>query len=66
MDDNKRDKFEGLTQNKKGEAKETLGDIRNDEDQRAEGQADQAGGKLKKNFADAKDAIKGAPDELKK
>ena len=66
MDDNKRDKLEGLAQDKKGEAKETLGDIRNDENQRAEGQAEQAGGKLKKGFADAKDAIKGAADDLRK
>lgn len=66
MDDNKKDKFEGLAQDKKGEAKEAIGNLRNDEDQQAEGQADQAGGKLKKGFADAKDAVKGAADDLKK
>lgn len=64
--DNKKDKFEGLTQDKKGEAKETVGKLRNDEDQQAEGQLDQAGGKVKGGLADAKGKFQDAVDNIKK
>jgi uncharacterized protein YjbJ (UPF0337 family) len=40
MDDTKKDKFEGFAQDKKGEAKEAIRNLRNDEDQQAEGQVD--------------------------
>lgn len=55
--ENKKDEFEGVGQEKKGDVNETVGDLRNDDEQQAEGQADQVGGKVKKGFADAKEKV---------
>lgn len=66
MDKNDKDKFEGFAQEKKGDVKETVGNIRGDENQEAEGQGDQLMGKVKKGFADAKDKVQDAVDDAKK
>jgi uncharacterized protein YjbJ (UPF0337 family) len=66
MDDNTKDKFEGRGQEKKGEAKQAIRNLRKDEDQQSEGQFDQAGGKFKSGLADTKDKLKDAADDLKK
>lgn len=60
------DKVLTWDQDKKGEAREVLGKLRNDEDQQAKGQVDQAGGKGKSGFADAKDKLEDAVDDIKK
>jgi uncharacterized protein YjbJ (UPF0337 family) len=64
--DNKKDQFEGLAEEKKGEGKEFVGKLRDDESQEAEGELDQLTGKLKKGFADAKDKVEDFMDDRKK
>ncbi len=61
--DNKTDEFEGLGQEKKGDINEAVGDLRNDEEQQADGQADQIAGKVKKGFADAKEKVQDFVDK---
>jgi uncharacterized protein YjbJ (UPF0337 family) len=60
MVDESKDRIEGAFDQKKGEAKEGLGKLRDDKDQQAEGEADQAKGDIKEGAADAKDKISDA------
>lgn len=57
MDSSDKNRVEGATDKFKGGAKETLGDVRNDEDQQAEGKADQTKGDAKQGLADVKDKV---------
>lgn len=66
MDNNDKNKAEGFGEEKKGDIKEGLGKLRGDENQEAEGKADQMSGKVKQGVADAKDKISDAVDDLKK
>lgn len=59
MDSSDKNRIEGAIEEKKGEGKEKLGELRNDSDQQAEGQADQASGGVKKGIADLKDKVSG-------
>lgn len=49
----------GDTDKAKGRMKEAAGDLTDDDDLKAEGKADQAGGKVKNAVDDVKDAITG-------
>ncbi|MCB0966894.1 MAG: CsbD family protein [Ilumatobacter sp.] len=42
----------------KGRAKQVVGDLTDDDEMKAEGKADEAGGKLKEKFDDAVDAVR--------
>jgi uncharacterized protein YjbJ (UPF0337 family) len=53
------DKISNAAEDLKGKAKEALGDARNDEGLKAEGQTDQAKAHAKKAGEDVKDAFKG-------
>lgn len=53
----KMDKLGGTFDEKKGEAKEQVGEFRGDESQEAEGQMDQLKGNVKKGVADAKEKV---------
>lgn len=53
------DKLENKTEELKGKAKATVGDVSDDKDLQAEGEADQAKGNLKQAGEKVKDAFKG-------
>lgn len=53
----KKDKFAGQFEEKKGELKEGLGEFRGDKEQEAEGELDQLTGKFKQGLADAKEKL---------
>lgn len=53
----KKDKFAGQVEEKKGELKEGLGEFRGDKEQEAEGELDQLTGKFKQGLADAKEKL---------
>jgi uncharacterized protein YjbJ (UPF0337 family) len=57
MSDQSRDRIEGMFDEKKGDVKEGLGKLRDDENQESEGQVDQAKGNVKQGVADAKDKV---------
>jgi uncharacterized protein YjbJ (UPF0337 family) len=46
----------------KGRAKQAVGDLTDDKDLKAEGKADETGGKVKEKFDDAVDSIKDKAD----
>ena len=50
----------------KGRVKQAAGDLTDDEDLKAEGKADEAGGKLKEKANDAIDAVKDKIDDLRR
>ena len=50
----------------KGKAKEAVGAVRNDDEQRREGQADQSKGKLKQAGEKVKDAVDDDADAIKR
>ncbi len=52
------DKVENKTENLKGQAKETFGDVTGNEDKKAEGQKDQSKSDLKQAGEKIKDAFK--------
>lgn len=54
------DKISNKSEEAKGKAKESLGDVKNDGDLQGEGRADQAGAKAKQVGEKAKDAWKDA------
>lgn len=53
------DDIKNGSQDLKGRAKETAGDVTGDDKLKAEGKLDQAGAKLKEGVADAKDKLRG-------
>lgn len=57
MDSSAKDRVEGLIDEKKGDTKESLGKLRDDEQQEHEGKADQAEGGLQQGLADVKDKV---------
>ena len=57
MSDQSSDRIEGMVDKAKGKAKETWGDLTNDETIRNEGEMDQASGEMKQRKADVKDAV---------
>lgn len=59
------DKISAGMENLKGKAKEATGKMRGDDEQIAEGKADQAEAKLKDAAAEAKDAAKNAGDKAR-
>lgn len=63
MDSSDKNRIEGAFDEHKGEAKEKLGNLRDDEQQQSEGKADQAGGEAKQGLADLKDKVS---DTIKK
>lgn len=58
MDSGDKNKVEGLVDEKKGETKEGLGRLRNDQDQQNEGHADQTEGEVKQAVGDVKNKAK--------
>jgi uncharacterized protein YjbJ (UPF0337 family) len=48
-----------------GNAKETLGDVTDNDRLKREGKADKASGAVKEKVGDAKDAVEGAVDKVK-
>lgn len=63
MDSSDKNRVEGTFDEHKGEAKEKLGDLRNDKQQESEGKGDQASGEAKQGLADLKDKVS---DTIKK
>jgi uncharacterized protein YjbJ (UPF0337 family) len=59
------DKFQNLTDEKVGEAKETFGRVTDDEDLEAEGQADQTEANIKQAGEKVKDAADKVKDAFK-
>jgi uncharacterized protein YjbJ (UPF0337 family) len=59
-----RDEVEGKFDNAKGEVKETVGRAINDRDLETEGQADQAGGKLREGFGKVKRSVGEAVEDI--
>lgn len=57
MDSSDKNRIEGAFDEHKGEAKEKIGDLRNDKQQESEGKSDQASGDVKKGLADLKDKV---------
>ena len=57
MSDSSRDRIEGAVDDATGRGKSAVGGLANDEDTRAEGEADRAKGGLKQGTADAKDKV---------
>ena len=49
----------------KGRVKQAAGDLTDDEELRREGQADEAGGKVKEALDDAKDKLSDAVDKVR-
>lgn len=60
MDSSDKNRIEGAFDDKKGEAKETLGQLRDDKQQESEGKTDQAQGDAKQGLADLKDKVSDA------
>jgi len=50
----------------KGRVKQAAGDLTDDDDLKAEGKADETGGKVKEKADDAVDAVKDKIDDLRK
>lgn len=65
MSDSDEIRGEGTADKAKGNVKEGLGKLRDDESQEAEGKADQAKGGLKEKFAGARDKVNEAIDKAK-
>ena len=63
MDSSDKNRIEGTFEEHKGEVTEKIGDLRNDEQQESEGQADQVSGEVKQGVADLKDKVS---DTIKK
>ncbi|GAA1741457.1 CsbD family protein [Aeromicrobium alkaliterrae] len=59
------DKAQNTAEKLVGQAKEKVGDVTNNDDLKAEGQADQAKGSLKNAGEDAKDAAGNVKDAFK-
>jgi uncharacterized protein YjbJ (UPF0337 family) len=57
MSDQSSDRIEGTVDEIKGRGKSALGELTGDDQKRAEGQADQTEGKVKKGMADVKDKV---------
>ncbi len=57
--------MEGKVDDLKGRAKEAAGDLTDDENLKAEGKADRAGGKVKEFLEDAKDKGEEIVDKVK-
>jgi uncharacterized protein YjbJ (UPF0337 family) len=57
MSDQSRDRIEGSFDEIKGRGKAAWGELTDDDQKRAEGQADQAEGKAKQTVADVKDKV---------
>jgi uncharacterized protein YjbJ (UPF0337 family) len=56
---------EGTFDNLKGNAKEKLGDLTDDEDMEREGKTDQAAGNVKDKLGNLKETAEGAVDKVK-
>lgn len=63
MDSSDKNRVEGTFDEHKGEAKEKLGDLRDDQQQESEGKKDQASGETKQGMANLKDKVS---DTIKK
>ncbi len=57
MTDQSRDRIEGNVDELKGRGKSAFGELTGDEQTQAEGETDQASGKLKQGMADVKDKV---------
>lgn len=57
MTDSSRDRIEGRVDELTGRGQSALGDLTNDDQQRAEGDANQTEGKLQQGMADVKDKV---------
>ena len=57
MSDQSRDRIEGTVDDLKGRSRSAWGELADDDEQRAEGDADQAEGALKKGMANVKDKV---------
>jgi len=57
MDSSDKNRIEGAFDEKKGDAKERLGQLRDDQQQESEGKADQTEGGAKQGLADLKDKV---------
>ena len=57
MSDQTKDRLEGTLDEMTGRGKSALGDLTDDEETRAEGDAQQAEGQFKQGLADAKDKV---------
>ena len=64
MNDQMDERTDGMLDQAKGKAKETVGKITDDEDLEAQGKVDQAGGRVKEGVADVKDAATDVIDDL--
>ena len=59
-----KDQVQGTARDVVGKVQEEAGKLSGNKEQRAKGLAKQVSGKIQKNFGDAKEATKGAIDEL--
>ena len=57
MSDQSRDRIEGTMEEVKGRGKSAWGEMTDDQETKAEGEADQMAGKMKQGMADAKDKV---------
>ena len=57
MSDQSRDRIEGTMEEVKGRGKSAWGEMTDDQETKAEGEADQMSGKMKQGMADAKDKV---------
>ena len=57
MSDQSRDRIEGSVDDLKGRGKSAWGELADDDERRAEGDADQAAGAAKKGLANVKDKV---------
>ena len=57
MSDQSRDRIEGTVDDLKGRGRSAWGELADDDEQRAEGDADQAAGAAKKGLANVKDKV---------
>ncbi len=64
MDSSNKDRLQGGVDELKGKAKSAVGGATGDDRTKAEGEMDQAKGKLQQGLADAKDKVGDAIDDL--